>query len=208
MALTPASPVNASAAFNVSFANWTDQSTPLSYAVLVDDVVVAAKSTSTSRNITGPATPGAHTLKGRIYDAANNYTEVTQSFTVNTAQESWRMQFYGTTANAGNAADTADPFHTGVPNLATFAVLGPNQDPAKVASGLLPQAQIIGANYGITFTQPPGVSGVTYGAEWRADLLPGLWTSITDTGTGTTHTFSVPIGANTQMFIRLRVSTP
>ena len=93
-------------------------------------------------------------------------------------------------------------------NLAAFAVLGPGQDPSKVAAGLLPQPQILGGNYAITFTQPAGVSGVTCGAQWSADLSSGVWTSIADTGTGTTHTFSVPVGTNTQLFLRLTVSEP
>ena len=47
-----------------------------------------------------------------------------------------------------------------------------------------------------------------YGAEWSTNLLGGSWTPITDTGTGGTHTFSVPIGSNQTLFIRLKVSTP
>jgi hypothetical protein len=31
---------------------------------------------------------------------------------------------------------------------------------------------------------------------------------IADTGTGTTHTFSVPIGTHPQLFLRLTVSEP
>ena len=52
------------------------------------------------------------------------------------------------------------------------------------------------------------MSGVTYGAEWRADLSSGTWTPIADTGAGTTHTFSVPIAGNAQIFMRLKVSSP
>jgi hypothetical protein len=53
-----------------------------------------------------------------------------------------------------------------------------------------------------------GVSGVTYGAQWSADLSSGVWTPIADTGTGTTHTFSVPVGGNPQLFLRLTASEP
>lgn len=125
-----------------------------------------------------------------------------------TALENWRQTFYGTASNTGNAADTADPYHTGVPNLAVFAVLGPNQDPAKVVVSFLPQPQRIGTNYVLMFSQPAGVSGVTYGAEWCADLAVGNWTPMADTGSGTMHTFSVPVGTGDLMFFRLRVSSP
>jgi len=118
----------------------------------------------------------------------------------------WREQYFGTANNTGAAADSADPYHTGVPNLAAFAVFGPGQDPSRVTAGLLPQPQILGGNYGITFTQPAGVSGVNYGAEWCADFSSGTWTPVADTGTAPQHVFSVPIGGNTQLFLRLRVT--
>ena len=130
------------------------------------------------------------------------------TFTTAFNPQAWRLKWFGTTSNTGTAADAADPYGTGVQNLAVFAVLGPNQDPAMVAAGLLPQPQFVGANYVITFTQPTGVSGVTYGAEWRADLASGNWTTITDTGTAPTHTFSVPTAGNPQVFLRLRITSP
>ena len=124
------------------------------------------------------------------------------------AVDAWRYTFFGTTSNTGNAANTADPFHTGIPNLAVFGLLGPSQDPAKVASALLPKPQTIGTNYVLSFTQPAGVSGVTYGAEWRPDLATGTWQPMTDAGSGSVHTFSVPIGSNMKMFMRLTVTSP
>jgi hypothetical protein len=155
---------------------------------------------------TGPKTAAIH-IASNVSGSENPF-DITLSGTGLTLLENWRQTFYGTTANTGNAANTADPYHTGVQNLAVFAELGPNQDPAKVAAGLLPQPQILGGNYVITFTQPAGVSGVTYGAQWRADLSSGTWTPIGDTGSGTTHTFSVPVAGNPQIFLRLTVSSP
>ena len=142
-----------------------------------------------------------------IVTAQDGVTTKTYTVTVRrqTVQETWRFTYYGTT---GNAADAADPYHTGVQNLAVFAVLGPKQDPAKVATGHLPRPLLAGANYGISFTEPTGVSGVTYGAEWRADLATGNWQAVTDTGSGNVHTFSVPIGSHTQIFMHLTVSSP
>ena len=207
--MTPASPVNLLTNLTVAFANWTDPAGMLTYAVRIDSGLWSGlNSSDTINNLDAPFTPGIHTLTGRIYDAFNNVTEVTQSFTVNTPQETWRMRFYGTTSNTGNAADTADPYHKGMQNLAVFSLLGPNQDPQTASITQFPRMQRSGGNLFYSFTQPLGVGGVTYGAEWRTDLLPGLWTPIADTGTGTTHTFSVPIGDRTQMFIRLRLNSP
>lgn len=136
------------------------------------------------------------------------YTAPVSTFTTLSALNHWRLIYYGTTSNTGNAADAADPSQTGIPNLAVFALFGPGQNPALVTTGMLPQPQNISGSYVVTFTQPAGVSGVIYGAEWITDLGSGIWTPMTDTGSGSTHTFSVPIGTNMQLFIRQRVSTP
>ncbi len=153
-----------------------------------------------------PGTPYHYRLTATNSVDTTNTSDAT--FTTAFNPQAWRLKWFGTTSNTGTAADAADPYGTGVQNLAVFAVLGPNQDPAMVAAGLLPQPQFVGANYVITFTQPTGVSGVTYGAEWRADLASGNWTTITDTGTAPTHTFSVPTAGNPQVFLRLRITSP
>jgi hypothetical protein len=57
-----------------------------------------------------------------------------------------------------------------------------------------------------SFTQPAGVSGVTYGAQWSPSLTTGSWLSLTDTGSGNVHTFSLPMAGNAQAFVRLTVS--
>lgn len=132
MTLNPPSPVDASSAITVSFAGWTDPSTPLSYAVLIDDVVVSPQGSSAVRNLTSPAAAGSHTLKGRVYDALNNMAEVTQSFTVNTPVESWRQLYFGATSNTGSAADTADFDGDSVQNVVELA-FGTN--PALNTSG-------------------------------------------------------------------------
>ena len=93
----------------------------------------------------------------------------------------------------------------GVANVVEFAF---GLNPTISASMQLPQPERIGNDFVLTFTQPGGVSGITYGAEWSTTLLPGSWTPITDTGTGGTHTFSVPIGTNDRMFMRIVVTEP
>ncbi len=136
---------------------------------------------------------------------AKNPFDIALTGTGATVLQNWRQTFYGTTGNTGTAANHADPYFTGVPNLAVFAVLGTNQDPAKVAHGFLPQPQRIGENYVISFTEPAGVSGVTYGAEWSA-TLQNDWQPIPDTGIAPQHIFSVPIGSNAPIYMRLRVT--
>ncbi len=72
-------------------------------------------------------------------------------------------------------------------------------------AGDLPRGKLVDGNYVIEFTQPPGVTGITYGAESSATLLPGSWTEVPDSGTGAQHTFSLPVTRG-QLFMRLRVT--
>ena len=74
------------------------------------------------------------------------------------------------------------------------------------AGGVLPQAKRSGDNYVIEFAEPAGVTGITYGAECSATLLPGSWAELPDTGTGAGHIFSLPVAAG-KMFLRLRVTS-
>jgi uncharacterized delta-60 repeat protein len=122
-----------------------------------------------------------------------------------TPLETWRQNYFGFPANSGNGLDSLDYENDGIPNLIEFALGG---NPLLPDTGLLPEAQLIGGNLVLTVTQPGGVSGITYGAEWSTTLLPGSWTPITDTGILPFHTFSVPRGTNHKLFIRLRVSNP
>ncbi len=122
--------------------------------------------------------------------------------------QTWQTTWYGSTVSS-NAAETADPYHKGLTNLAVYAFFGPGQNPATALVSQLPQPSLNGGNYTFNFTEPAGVSGVTYGAEWSSTLLSGSWTSITDTGSGsgTQHIFSVPVGSSTKLFMRLNLSS-
>jgi alpha-tubulin suppressor-like RCC1 family protein len=75
----------------------------------------------------------------------------------------------------------------------------------EVIGGQLPQPQRIGNDLVIRFTQPAGVTGLSYGAEWSATLLPGSWTAVPDTGTGGEHRFVLPAGKAPNLFLRLKV---
>jgi probable HAF family extracellular repeat protein len=131
------------------------------------------------------------------------------SFTTLATPQSWQQTWFGGPTNSG-AALNADPYHTGVQNISVFAFLGPYQDPSTVSPAQLPQVQISGGNLLYSFTEPYGVSGITYGALWSATRQPNDWQPVPDTGdTSTTppgHLFSVPMGTNAQLFMRLTVT--
>lgn len=120
-----------------------------------------------------------------------------------TALESWRYNHFGSTENVGSAASASDPDHDGLPNLIEFAF---GLDPKQGGSCVLPLPQRIGNNFSMGFSEPIGISGVRYGAEWSASLLPGSWTPITDTGVPPQHQFTVPVGSQNQLFLRFTIS--
>jgi probable HAF family extracellular repeat protein len=128
-------------------------------------------------------------------------------FTLATPQ-SWQQSWFIGSTNS--AAYGADPYHTGVQNIAVYAFFGPYQDPSTVSASQLPQVQISGGNLFYNFTEPAGVSGITYGAQSSTTLQPNGWQAVTDTGDPSAsppvHVFSVPTGTNSQLFMRLTVT--
>ena len=78
----------------------------------------------------------------------------------------------------------ADPYQTGVQNIQVFAYLGPYQDPSTASPAQLPKVQMGGGNLFYSFTEPFGVSGIIYGAQWSATMQPNDWHPVPDTGDG------------------------
>jgi hypothetical protein len=149
----------------------------------------------------GPKTAALHIANN---DSDENPYDITLLGNVS-AQEIWRQTHFGSIQNVGDGADLNDYEGDGLVNLTEYAFgLHPKQNNA----GQLPQGQIIGPNYVVFFNQPSGVSGITYGAEWSATLMPLSWTPITDTGFAPQHVFSVPIGGNTSLFFRFKITSP
>ena len=129
-----------------------------------------------------------------------------QHYTVNVTRqtpfETWIANFYLPPALA---LPTADADLDGLLNIVEYAF---GLNPTSGTSVLLPQAQRVGNNFVVSFQTPnvfPPITGITYGAEWSTDLNPNTWTNVPDTGTEGTHTFSVPIGTHTRIFMRLTV---
>ncbi len=132
----------------------------------------------------------------------NNGTSFSLPLSLTPLQQ-WRQTFFGTTANSGNAADDFDFDKDGLANLLEY---GFGLDPTKGSSAQVPQGVVSASDFTVSFTQPAGVSGVTYSAESSATLLAGSWTPVTDTGSGSQHVFSIARGA--KGYIRLKVTSP
>lgn len=120
-----------------------------------------------------------------------------------TVRESWRLAHFGSAENSGNGADLNDFDHDGLPNLIEYAF---GLDPKKSSAGAMPVAQRIGNAWVMSFTQPTGVGGITYGAEWTPDLGAGNWQTVTDSGVSPSHIFSVPLAGKPRVFMRWKVT--
>ena len=155
-----------------------------------------------------------HLLSGNIYidikftswgGSGGGFAYVRSTPPPLSAIEAWRLQYFGITTNTGDAADNFDYDNDGLVNIVEYAF---GLNPKQSASVALPQPSLTAGVFGTSFTQPAGVSGITYGAEWSTTLAAGSWTPIPDTGTGTTHTFNVPVGTNVGTFMRYVVTSP
>lgn len=170
---------------------------------------VPAAGQTTFRVLFNAGAAGARPIILRVLndDADESITDITLTGTgINlTALDTWRLLHFGNNENSGNGADLNDFDKDGIVNLVEFAF---GLNPTQNSAGLIPQAQRIGPNFVTSFAQAAGVSGITFGAEWTTSLLSGSWTPIPDTGTTPQHVFSWPVGSNTKMFMRLRVTDP
>jgi alpha-tubulin suppressor-like RCC1 family protein len=158
-----------------------------------------------------PTTAGMKTAAIHIAnnDPDENPFDIALTGNIGSPLQGWRLTNFGSVDNSGDGADLNDFDKDGIPNLNEFAF---GLNPKSSSSGLLPTPQKSGSNLVVSFTEPVGVSGILYGAEWSQTLLAGSWTAVTDTGnTGASppqHTFSVPIGTKTKLYMRLKVTNP
>ena len=173
-------------------------------------------------NATGTATTGVFTVPvsgltpNTVYSYAAYATNslgvsysATGIFVTLVNPLSWQQMWFGDPAST-SAALNADPYQTGVRNIQVFAYLGPYQDPGTANPAMLPQVQMGGGNLFYSFTEPAGVSGITYGAQWSATMQPNDWHAVPDTGDPTstppTHLFSIPMtGLHLYMGLTLTV---
>jgi hypothetical protein len=153
------------------------------------------------------------------------------SFTVLTAIEAWRQQWFGTTGNTGNAADDADPNNNGIFDLLEYALGG---DPSGNTTGtsVLPQISRSGTNrLQLTFTRSLDRNDITLTAQ-ALDALTATWedlaqsvngssftlingsAGVSESGTGNTRTVTVQDiyllndPAHPHRFMRLKVTRP
>jgi hypothetical protein len=171
------------------------------YTANVSDTTGSITVTPTTDLITGPNNISA------VVTAQDGSTSATYSVTVTqlTNLQNWRWTYFGTTTNTGTAADTFDADSTGLPNLLKYAF---GLNPTLPGPIQMPQPVLSGNTLSISFIQPQGVSGITYGAQWTSNLAPPNWQPVPDSGAGGLHIFSISVGSNPSLFMRLQVTEP
>jgi len=132
------------------------------------------------------------------------------------ALDDWRKAYFGTTSNAGEAADTADPDHDGIPNLLEY-VTGSYP---TMSNGPLLEVAITNSHLAVTFSRAKDAPDATIRVE-AACTLPDLvlagmeiWTSaeapyLGGSAASAPVTVIDPQGAtNASRFLRLKASSP
>jgi hypothetical protein len=128
---------------------------------------------------------------------------------VRTPLQAWRQTHFGTAANTGSAADTADADGDGVTNLLEYALGG---DPRSALDAPAPTGASQISNSRIQLTFPRLRSELTYAVEASSDLI--TWTTIATNpgvvGQSVTVTDTVDLATATpaRRFLRLRVTAP
>ena len=130
------------------------------------------------------------------------------------AIQSWRQQYFGTTANSGQAADTVDANIDGLANVVEFYLHrnpnGPND------SSTLPVAAMDGSTLTLTYTRSKAaMSEVTGSVVWSDTLAPGSWSGsgvtekiLNDDGVVQKVEASVAPGSTGKRFLRVNVTRP
>ncbi len=124
-----------------------------------------------------------------------------------TPLQSWRQTHFGTTANTGNAANTADPDGDGLVNLLEYA-LGTNPTVAAASPVTVGQS---GGTLTLTFS-PVVDTNLSYAIEASSDLA-GAWSVVHTYGSfastaPVTYTDSVVLSSvNSKRFLRLKVTS-
>ncbi|BDS06698.1 hypothetical protein NT6N_17380 [Oceaniferula spumae] len=75
---------------------------------------------------------------------------------------------------------------------------------SSTPSTSIPQPIVTASSVSFGYSEPSGITGITYGAEWSTDMVD--WDPITDTGSGGNHQFTVSRGVNTHIFIRHKIT--
>lgn len=123
----------------------------------------------------------------------------------------WRQLWFGSTANTGVAADTADPANDGVLNvMKRFFDLNPL---LAASPSQLPVGAVAGTNFTMIYTRSLLATDLLFQTEWSSDLFDWNTNLVTDAaistnGTTETRASTMPTSVSNPLFLRLQVIAP
>jgi hypothetical protein len=129
-----------------------------------------------------------------------------------TPLEQWRLTHFGTTANTGASADTADFDGDGLTNLLEYAL---GSTPTSLASAAPPNVRITNIappRLEISFFRARPSAELTYTVEASSNLV--TWTTLASNpgivgqSVTVTDTVDLPTANPPRRFLRLRVAVP
>ncbi|HWB03967.1 MAG TPA: hypothetical protein VG796_13145 [Verrucomicrobiales bacterium] len=151
--------------------------------------------------LTGLTLPASGQIRAQAYAGGSVAESVAP---ILTGLDSWRIQYFNSAHNTGDAADDADPDQDGLTNFTEFAF---GLSPVDRNSNALPEFKHNGTSLTASFHAPEGRENLIYSAQWSETMQADTWTEIPDTGTGGAHTFHVP-GGKAKAFVRFTVGMP
>ena len=192
-----------------SFGFFIDDISVTNSSELVNDVVTTLASNATGYTLNA-TTAGASLVAGTSYIMRVRPNVGTKWFgygalkTVTVAAPTGYAGWIASNYPAVTGGFNLDHDKDGIPNGVEYAFqLNPTLSTNAAA---LPQASRISNTLRFSYTQPAGVSGITYGAQSSENLTS--WTDVTDTGSGNNHIFSVSTVGKTKMFLRHKIVLP
>ncbi len=166
----------------------------------------------TSAPASGSVFPtGTTTVTVTARDAENNVGSAAFTVTVTplTSAEYWRYAYFGTAANMGIAADTADPDGDGFDNLFEFVA---GLDPTNPASRFsIRLAAVPGAPMDTAIVFNPVFAGRAYVVKYKTNLTDATWMTLTNfstNDTGSKRTVTDLSASPGSRFYQLKITLP
>ena len=171
--------------------------------------ITGSTAKTASATITGlsPETTYHFRINGSSFNGAD------LTFTTLSLLQNWRQQYFGTTANTGITADSADYDGDGIPNLIEWAC---NLNPTA-PSTLTTTTGMSAGSFVYTYSRSTSAAnaGTTFTVEWSNTLASGSWSStgvvqtvLSDDGTTQQVQATIPVTTETAKFVHLSVTAP
>jgi uncharacterized repeat protein (TIGR01451 family) len=183
------------------------------YVTISGSATIAAGSSSATVTITpilqqtalGSRTVILTEQTSSLYDPGSQLSDTVTIY--DTPFNYWRLEYFGSSANATQTQPTADWSGDGIPNELAYAL---NLNPSNPNPRLLPTVALQSNYLTLSYVPNPAATDVQYTIQASTDLIN--WSSaniqsISDSNPGAVaFRYDYPIGSTPQVFMRLQVT--